>query len=318
MNRGMTWLFPMRELRRLVHSPHHLFVFEVCGRLLSFTRAAEELGVSQPAVSLAIRQLERAIGCDLFERQHRAIRFTPAGEQFFGEVSASLERLLQAARAINRGDDAGLVTLSISTAFANYWVMPRMTRLHRSQPNVDLRLQVVDRDVDLEYQNVSLGIRRGRGGWVGYDSANIAREEIFAVASPAYLQSNPRPRTIEDLLQHQFIHLEEPFRPRPTWHDWFASFGVDYVDRGEGLRLNDYALVIQAAMAGEGIAIGWRHVTESLIKKRLLVPVLAQSWITGEEFHLIWSSRTELSESAQQVRNWIIEEARAAAMVRLP
>ena len=71
-------------------------------------------------------------------------------------------------------------------------------------------------------------------------------------------------------------------------------------------------------MAGEGIAIGWRHVTEALIRKRLLVPVLAQSWITGEEFHLIWSNRTELSASAQQVRDWVIEEARAAALVRLP
>ena len=308
----------MRELRRLVHSPHHLFVFEVCARLMSFTRAAEELGVSQPAVSLAIRQLENAIGRDLFERRHRAIRLTEAGERFYQEVSASFERLLAAAREVSRATEANLVTLSISTAFANYWIMPRLMKLHRSHPAIDLRLQVVDRDVDLEDQNVSLGIRRGRGNWDGYASAAIAREEIFAVASPAYLAANPRPKTIEDLLGHQFIHLEEPFRPRPKWHDWFASFGVDYVDRGEGLRLNDYALVIQAAMAGEGVAIGWRHVTDSLIAKRLLVPVLPQSWITGEEFHLIWSERTELSESAQQVRDWIIEEARAASLRRLP
>jgi len=308
----------MRELRRLIHSPHHLFVFEVCGRLLSFTRAAEELGVSQPAVSLAIRQIEQAIGQDLFERRHRAIRLTDAGERFYNEASASLERLLQAAREVNRNPDTDLVTLSISTAFANYWVMPRMARLHRSHPALDLRLQVVDKDVDLEYENVSLGIRRGRGGWPGYDSVSIAREELFAVASPAYLAANKRPASIEDLLEQQFIHLEEPFRPRPRWRDWFESFGADFVDKGEGLRLNDYALVIQAAMAGEGIAMGWRHVTDSLIKKRLLVPVLQQSWKTGEEFHLIWSDRTQLSDSAQQVRDWIIEEARIAAMVRLP
>jgi DNA-binding transcriptional LysR family regulator len=308
----------MRELRRLIHSPHHLFVFEVCARLLSFTRAAEELGVSQPAVSLAIRQLEDAIGQDLFERRHRAIRLTDAGERFYHEVSASFERLLRAAREVNRSADANLVTLSISTAFANYWVMPRLTRLHRSHPGIDLRLQVVDKDVDLEHENVSLGIRRGRGNWEGYDSASVAREELYAVASPAYLAANPRPKRVEDLLGHQFIHLEEPFRPRPKWHDWFASFGIDYTDSGEGLRLNDYALVIQAAMAGEGVAMGWRHVTESLIAKRLLVPVLPQSWVTGEDFHLIWSDRTELSPAATQVRDWIIEEARIASLRRLP
>ena len=308
----------MRELRRLVHSPHHLFVFEVCARLQSFTRAAEELGVSQPAVSLAIRQLEQAIGQDLFERLHRAIRLTDAGERFYHEVSGSFERLLKAAREVNRGPEAERVTLSISTAFANYWVMPRLTRLHRAHPGIDLRLQVVDKDVDLEHENVSLGIRRGRGNWPGYDSAAIAREELFAVASPAYLAENERPKNIEDLLGQQFIHLEEPFRPRPKWRDWFESFGVDFVDGGEGLRLNDYALVIQAAMAGEGVAMGWRHVTEPLIAKRLLVPVLPQSWITGEEFHLIWSDRTELSKPARQVRDWIIEEARAASLRRLP
>jgi DNA-binding transcriptional LysR family regulator len=285
---------------------------------MSFTRAADELGVSQPAVSLTIRQLEQAIGQTLFHRQHRAIRLTDAGERLYSEISISLERILQIARDVSREPAAALVTLSISTAFANYWVIPRLPRLHKSHPDIDLRLQVVDRDLDLEHEKVSLGIRRGRGNWPGYQSSNIAREELLAVASPAYLARQGVPGSIEDLKQHQFVHLEEPFRPRPQWRDWFQSFDHDFVDKGEGLRLNDYALVIQAAMAGEGVAMGWRHVVDSLITSRLLVPVLPQSWITGEEFHLIWSDRTTLSESAQQVRDWIIEEARMVSMVRLP
>jgi DNA-binding transcriptional LysR family regulator len=306
----------MQELRRLIHSPHHLFVFEVCGRLMSFTRAAGELGVSQPAVSLAIRQLEQAIGQALFLREHRAIRLTEAGERLFGEVSISFERILQVAREVRHEPSPSLVTLSISTAFANYWVMPRLTRLHNSHPGVDLRLQVVDRDLDLEHENVSLGIRHGRGNWPGYHSSCIAREELLAVASPSYLATHGVPGSIEDMRNHQFIHLEEPFRPRPKWRDWFHSFGQDF-DPGEGLRLNDYALVIQAAMAGEGVALGWRHVVNSLISTRLLVPVVPQSWITGDEFHLIWSDNTRLSESAAQVRDWIIDEARIASVVRL-
>ena len=172
----------MKELRRLIHSPHHLFVFEVCGRLMSFTKAAGELGVSQPAVSLAIRQLEQAIGQPLFYREHRAIRLTEAGERLFSEVSVSFDRILQTVREINRAPTPDLVTLSISTAFANYWVMPRMTRLHQSHPGIDLRLQVVDKDLDLEHENVSLGIRRGRGNWPGYQSSSLAREELLAPA----------------------------------------------------------------------------------------------------------------------------------------
>jgi DNA-binding transcriptional LysR family regulator len=308
----------MRELRRLIHSPHHLFVFEVCGRLLSFTKAAEELGVSQPAVSLAIRQLEEAVGQKLFDRQHRRIRLNEAGERLFGEVTIGLERILETLQEISRAPQQMLVTLSISTAFANYWVMPRLARLHRTDPAIDLRLQVVDKDSDLEYENVSLGIRRGRGNWPGYASAVIAREELYAVASPSYLARHGSPTSFETLLEHQFIHLEEPFRPRPKWRDWFQAFGIDFVDRGEGLRLNDYALVLQAAMAGEGVAMGWRHVVQPLFKSKLLVPILPQSWITGEEFHLIWSNRTTLSDSATRVRDWIIEESKAASMVRLP
>jgi DNA-binding transcriptional LysR family regulator len=308
----------MKELRRLIHSPHHLFVFEVCARLLSFTRAAEELGVSQPAVSLSIRQLEESIGQKLFDRQHRRIRLNEAGERLFDEVTIGFERILKVLQEINRAPQQMLVTLSISTAFANYWVMPRLSRLHRTDPAIDLRLQVVDKDSDLEYENVSLGIRRGRGNWSGYASAVIAREELYAVASPSYLARHGTPSSFETLLEHQFIHLEEPFRPRPKWRDWFQAFDIEFVDRGEGLRLNDYALVLQAAMAGEGVAMGWRHVVQPLFKSKLLVPVLAQSWITGDEFHLIWSNRTTLSDSATRVRDWIIEESKAASMVRLP
>jgi DNA-binding transcriptional LysR family regulator len=308
----------MKELRRLIHSPHHLFVFEVCARLLSFTRAAEELGVSQPAVSLAIRQLEDAVGQKLFDRKHRRIRLNEAGERLFVEVTNGFERILNTLHEINRAPQQMLVTLSISTAFANYWVMPRLTRLHRTDPAIDLRLQVVDKDSDLEYENVSLGIRRGRGNWPGYDSAAIAREELFAVASPSYLARHGSPTSLQALLEHQFIHLEEPYRPRPKWRDWFQAFDIDFVDRGEGLRLNDYGLVLQAAMAGEGVAMGWRHVVQSLFKSKLLAPVVPQIWKTGEEFHLIWSNRTTLSASAERVRDWIIEEARAASMLRLP
>ena len=301
----------MQELRKLVHSPHHLFVFEVCGRLLSFTRAAVELGVSQPAVSFAIRQLEEAIGQALFHRGHRKITLSDEGERLYTEVSIGLGRILKTAMDINRKSAPALVTLSVSTAFANYWVMPRLSRLHSHYPGIDLRLQVVDKDSDLENENVSLGIRRGRGHWPGYQSSCIAREEIIPIASAAYIEKHSKPESIEDLSTHQFIHLEEPFRPRPKWKDWFAAFDFDYVDNGEGLRLNDYALVIQAAMSGEGIAIGWKHVVDSLIERGLLVQALPESWVSGEEFHLIWSSKTTLSAHAEQVRDWIKNEARS-------
>jgi DNA-binding transcriptional LysR family regulator len=299
----------MQKLHKLVHSPHHLFVFEVCGRLLSFTQAAQELGVSQPAVSLSIKQLEDSIGFKLFQRGHRQISLTNQGKLFYTEVSQSLKRILKSALELGQVAQTTLVTLSVSTAFANYWVIPRLSALHKSYPTIDLRLQVVDKDSDLEDENVSLGIRRGKGHWPGYQSSRIATEKLIPIASNAYITKYGQPSSIDDLSRHLFIHLEEPFRPRPKWKDWFAAFGVDYIDSGEGLRLNDYALVIQAAMSGEGIAMGWRHVVDSLIERGLLVQAYPKSWVTGEEFHLIWSSRIELSPQAKLVRDWILNEA---------
>ena len=301
----------MQKLHKLVHSPHHLFVFEVSGRLLSFTQAAQELGVSQPAVSLAIRQLEESIGFKLFQRGHRRITLTSQGEQFYTEVSQSLKRILKSALELGQIDQAALVTLSVSTAFANYWVIPRLSALHSSYPAIDLRLQVVDKDSDLENENVSLGIRRGKGHWQGYQSSRITTEELIPIASKSYITKHGQPASIADLSRHHFIHLEEPFRPRPKWKNWFGAFDFDYIDSGDGLRLNDYALVIQAAMSGEGIALGWRHVVDSLIERGLLVQAYPESWITGEEFHLIWSSRIELSEPAKRVRDWILNETRS-------
>ena len=207
----------MQKLRKLIHSPHHLFVFEVSARLLSFTQAARELGVSQPAISLAIRQLEKAIGQALFQREHRQIKLTDAGERFYTSVSLGLSRIMQTAQELNYETPPALVTLSVSTAFANYWIMPRLSRLHNTHPSIDLRLQVVEKESDREDENVSLGIRRGGGNWSGYDSACIAKEEILPVASLSYLAQNGLPESVEDLLNHQFIHLEEPYRPRPKW-----------------------------------------------------------------------------------------------------
>jgi DNA-binding transcriptional LysR family regulator len=298
----------MQKLHKLVHSPHHLFVFEVCGRLLSFTQAAQELGVSQPAVSLTIKQLEGSIGFKLFQRGHRQINLTNQGELFYSEVSQSLKRILKSALELGQVEQATLVTLSVSTAFANYWVIPRLSELHNSYPTIDLRLQVVDKDSDLEDENVSLGIRRGKGRWPGYQSSRITTEELIPIASKAYIAKFGQPNSINNLSRHLFIHLEEPYRPRPKWKDWFSAFGIDYTDSGEGLRLNDYALVIQAAMSGEGIALGWRHVVDSLIERGLLVQAYPESWVTGEEFHLIWSSKIELSQQAKLVRDWILNE----------
>ncbi|MEM8646339.1 MAG: LysR substrate-binding domain-containing protein [Pseudomonadota bacterium] len=299
----------MQRLIKHIHSPAALFAFEAAARHLSFTRAASELNVTQPAVSQAVKRIEDALGVQLFQREHRALSLTEAGERFYDDVSYGLIHIRRSVKRITTQRQDRHVTLSVTTAFANYWMVPRLGAFRELNPDVDLRVQTTNKDVDIATESISLAVRLGDGTWPGYQTAPLANEEIFAVCSPAYLEQRTRPQEPADLLSHSLIHLEEPFRPRATWADWFAQAGVSYRDEGEGLRLNDYALVIQAAIAGQGIAFGWRHIVERLIAQGVLTKALEASFRSDQTFCVVWADASPLSAEAVRVRDWLVSQA---------
>jgi DNA-binding transcriptional LysR family regulator len=301
----------MDSLRRLIPSANALLAFESAARLGSFTRAAEEMGVTQAAVSYSIRQLEEALGVKLFLRRHRRVELTESGERFFDDVSLGLSHIRRSAEEIRRSRDDQHVTLSLSTAFASYWMVPRLSAFRQAHPEIDLRLQTTDKDVDLAAEGISLGLRRGRAGnWPGCAEALFAAEEIFAVCAPRYFEEAGPFGGLDALARAKLIHLEEPFRPRPSWPEWFAGQGYPFQDRGEGLRLNDYALVIQAAFEGQGVALGWRHLVEDLMQRGLLRKALPASWSAGEAFYLIWPEGLLQQPQVRAVHDWLLEQSR--------
>jgi len=299
----------MRELLKSIESLHHLSAFEASARLGSFTNAAKEMGVSQPAISQSVRKLEDAIGTKLFHRRHRIITLTDAGELLKNDVSQGFERILATVKYLQNQRRGRHVTLSVSTAFANYWMVPRLQDFHDQHPHIDLSMQTTDKDLDLAQEVISLGVWRGDGNWVGYDCTLIAKESLMAVASPAWIENHSPIDTLDALKETQLINLEEPYRDRPTWADFFRHFGAKYQDVGQGLRLNDYALVLQAVMAGQGISLGWEQVTRHLIDAGLLAQVGPWKWDSGKGFYLVWSQNADLSEDAKSVRNWIVKSS---------
>ena len=298
----------MQDLWKHLSSPRHLMVFEAAARLGSFTRAAAELNVQQPAVSASVRQLEASLGVQLFARSHRKVTLTTAGARLMADVTRAFEQLSHSAAAIQQLSRPDYVTLNASTAFNNYWIMPRLADLQAKHPGIDLRLQSSDREPDIDAENISLAVRRGDGVWAGCAAALIAHEVIFPVSAPRTMAAAVGLRNISGLLHQRLIHLEEPVRERPGWADWFAHFGIRAVVPKGGLRLNDYALVIQAAMAGEGFAFGWQHQTEQLIDKGLLAGRQDWAWRTGKGFYLVWSERQPLKAEAVLVRDWILSQ----------
>lgn len=295
----------MQELWKLVSSPRHLLVFEAAARTGSFTRAARELNVQQPAVSASIKQLEGSLGTPLFARAHRSVILTQAGERLFADVSAAFARIERTAQNISQRSTQAHVTLSASTAFAHYWMVPRLAEFHKVHPDIDLRLQTSEREPDIGAEGISLAVRRGTGEWPGCESHLIAPEIIMPIASPRVMAAAINLATVGNLLTQPLIHLEEPIRERPSWSDFFRHWNVPYAEPRSGLRLNDYALVLQAAIAGEGFAFGWKHVTEGLIAQGLLSARSDWAWETGAGFYLVWSGTRPLSPQATAVRDWL-------------
>ncbi|MEC8572284.1 MAG: LysR substrate-binding domain-containing protein [Pseudomonadota bacterium] len=171
---------------------------------------------------------------------------------------------------------------------------------------MDLRLQSSDREPDLTAEPISLAIRLGDGNWPGCHSAGLADEIIYPVAAPRVMASAVHLRNITGLLHQRLIHLEEPIRERPSWAQWFRAFGIPEQPPKSGLRLNDYALVLQATMAGEGFAFGWHHLVAPLVQKQLLAARSDWAWTTGKGFYLVWSKETPLTPNASIVRDWIL------------
>lgn len=299
----------MQTLWSHLSSPRHLVVFEAAARLASFTLAAQELNVQQPSVSASIKQLEASLGAQLFTRSHRRISLTHAGDRLFADVTRAFEMLAQSAASIRQAVSYDHVTLSASSAFNNYWLLSRISSFQKSSPDIDLRLQSSDREPDLNVEPISLAVRLGDGDWPGCDCALIAPEVIYPVAAPRVMAAAVHLSNVPALLHQRLIHLEEPIRERPSWQQWFDFFGIPEAPPPSGLRLNDYALVLQAAMAGEGFAFGWHHLVDPLVQKGLLAARTEWSWTTGRGFYLVWSKSTPLIPQAEIVRDWVLQQA---------
>lgn len=302
----------MQKLWSQLSSPRHLVFFEAAARTGSFTIAAHELNIQQPAVSMAIKQLEGSLGVTLFQRSHRKITLTNAGSRLFADVTRAFEMLGQSAASIQQFTSNDHVTVSASSAFNNYWMLPRIREFQNNHPDIDLRLQSSNREPDLNAETISLAVRLGYGDWPDCNSARIAEEVIYPVAAPRVMTSAIHLRNIAMLMSQRLIHLEEPIRERPTWQQWFRAMGVKEVPPSGGLRLNDYALVLQAAMAGEGFAFGWHHLVDPLVEQGLLAARPEWSWRTGKGFYLVWSKTRPLMPKAEVVRDWILSKEQAA------
>lgn len=251
--------------------------FVAAARCGSFSGAATELGVTQSAVSHAVARLERQLGVRLFDRGATGVTLTDTGSGLADELGRGFDIVDRAlAGASRRGAGGGarttVVTLSVSTSFAALWLLPRLGAFRRRHPGIDLRYLTNDSDRHVGRDGADIWIPLGAGSWPDLEAHHLCDEEILLVAAPdvaaAWGDADP-----ERLVDAPLLHLDERYPSRFNWPRWFEHVGVR-VDRPlGGDHSNDYAVVVQAAMAGQGIALGWAHIVGDAMSDGRLVQV---------------------------------------------
>lgn len=246
-----------------------LKAFEAAARHESFTKAAQELNVTQGAVSHQVKALETQLGLRLFLRERQRLAITEAGRAYleivrdaFDRIAGGTERLLQRQRS-------GVLTVSTSPNFAAKWLVPRLGRFAEANPGIDLRIGATVQHVDFAREEVDVAIRHGDGEWSGLHVARLCVEELFPVCSPKLLKGRGALRTPADLARHTLLHLGEPL----DWNKWLQAAGVRDMEISRGPVFSQTSLAIDAAIDGQGVALARTALCASdLLAGRLVRP----------------------------------------------
>jgi DNA-binding transcriptional LysR family regulator len=297
----------MTSLRRLVPSANALFVFEAAARYLSFTQAAGELLVTQSAVSRMIARFEVHLGAKLFHRAPTGIELTEEGRHLYAAVTSSFQRVEMAIEDIRaQHGEQGTVTLSISSAFAMHWFMPRLPSFEKQFPDIDLRFQVMRSEPLGPVQDVDFGIRYDARDDAEHQRWPLLDEEILPVCNVDYLKRHGAIAPGCDMSKHTLAHLSGT--TRLPWSRYLSAFDLPSPHGSRSLTFSDYALVLQAAISGRGIALGWRHVISHALAEGNLVPAAPHVFTTGRSYYLVASGSRPLRKPAVLVRDWLLSE----------
>lgn len=308
----------MATLNRSLPPLGSLVAFDAAARHLSITRAADELSLTQAAVSRKIRGLEEDLGVALFRRLHRSLRLTAEGERLHAAVSGSLWRIAETAEGLREQGAPSQVSISTTIAFATLWLMPRLSRFRAAHPDIELRLTAGDHHIDVEGEGIDAAIRYGDGRWRGLAAEPLLQEDVFPVCSPGYLQRNPGIASPADLRAHPLLHLDVSYRNWMDWGEWFRTFELQAPPVKRGLRFNTYTILIQAATAGEGVALGWRNLVEEFLAAGTLVRPIDAVCPSGGAYHIVWPDTAEPSAEMQCFVEWLRKEARDSENSRTP
>jgi LysR family transcriptional regulator, glycine cleavage system transcriptional activator len=292
-----------------------LRAFEAAARHLSFARAAEDLLVTPGAVSQQVKQLEDWLGVALFRRLPKGVLLTDAGQLYGGELREAFARLAAASERVRRHGASPVLTASMSPSLAARWLIPRLGGFRARHPDVDVRIEVNPLPTDFARENVDLAIRHGPGpSWPGLHADLLFPDVVFPVCSPRLLEQGPPLRAPSDLARFTLLHEDLWADSLGRLHDigwgaWLAAVGAEGVDASRGLRFAQTHMSLQAALAGQGVALGNQVLAGDDLRAGRLVRPLPQQVTAESSYWFVCPEGAVARPCVAAFRAWLLEEA---------
>jgi LysR family glycine cleavage system transcriptional activator len=291
-----------------------LRAFEAAARHLSYVAAGDELNVTPAAIGQLVRGLEETLGIELFHRSQAGpsrLVLTEAARTALPDLQSGFDRLSAAVERMRAGRSRVAVTVTVPPAFADKWLLARVERFRANCPEYDLRIDTNGRLVDFTAERVDVGIRYGGGRWAGLEATFLLRDAFFPVCSPALLTGKHPLKSVTDLKHHALIHdmsmsFESSF---PTWRAWLRKAGFTDFDCDRGLQINDSAAVFQAAIAGNGVALGRTTLVAKDLAEGRLVRPFGEALPHDFAYYIIHKEENSAKPAIIAFKEWLLAEA---------
>lgn len=297
--------FPMN---RRLPSLNALRAFEAAARHLSFTRAAEELHVTQAAISHQIKALETDLGIPLFQRVNRTLTLSESGQTLFRGVSEALDIMAVSVERLHHQDRTGALIVSTMDSFAANWLVPRLGRFRETYPEIDVHLSISDESVDFSRSNVDMAVRYGHGDWPGVAVERLLMEEKFPVCAPSLLALGPPLDKPADLKNHTLLHDDM----RVDWRMWLMAAGEAGVDAGKGPGYHHSNLALQAARQGDGVALARSVLVADALATGQLVKPFDFALPAEYAYYVVCPEANLQRPKVRAFRDWLFEEVRTS------
>jgi len=303
----------MHSGRWQIPPPELLPAFEAAARHLSFTKAAGELSLTQSAVSRQIQALEASLGARLFERRTRALLLTEAGQRYYQAVQGVLGELDAATQKLRGAAAARTVTVTTTPGFASLWLIPRLNGYLQANPGVDVRISASYELASLEREGIDLAVRFAPDADMA-GQRPLFEEEVIPVCSPALAADPARPlREPADLRAHVLLHAADAKSSWMEWNLWLHANGLRDLKPAGALQFNQYVQLVQAAVNGQGVALGRLPLLRRLLKDKTLVAPFRTPVVSARGYYLVRSARAAGKREVTAFENWLLQEASSDA-----